>query len=279
MEDIQQNTKSFQNQVSPIHKKFLELKSKDKFAFMPFLMAGDPSLEKTSHILLELQKKGADIIELGIPHSDPLADGPVIQLAASKAIKSGTSIEKVFDMLRGLKDKLHTPVVIFTYCNPLLSFGFERFCKEAQLVNVCGLVIPDLPLEEADIFSEVAKSYFIDLVLLVAPTTPRERMIKISQKSRGFLYLVSVTGVTGERELIEDRVQRLLYELKEITSIPIVVGFGISSPKHVLKVRSWGANGVIVGSALVKRITNIEESKVVNEAGRLCEEFNQAAKQ
>ena len=233
---------------------------------MPFLMAGDPSLETTSEILLKLQDNGADIIELGIPYSDPLADGPVIQLAASRALSSGTSLSRVLEMLSDLRNKLSIPIVLFSYCNPILKIGFEIFCEEASNAGASGLVIPDLPLEEAEKFSPIALAKGLDLILLVAPTTPEDRMKKILYNSKGFTYLVSVTGVTGERTLLDDRVKTLINEIKEYSSSPVAVGFGISTPKHISQVSSWGADGAIVGSALVNRIANAASGCEVQES-------------
>ena len=263
--------------LSKINEKFLELKKMKKLALMPFIMAGDPNIETTSNILLKLQEKGADIIELGIPYSDPLADGPIIQLSASRALKSGTTTTKVFQLLESLKGELHIPIIIFTYFNPILSYGFNDFCKLASKAGVSGLIIPDLPLEEASKFSKVISTYSIDLILLVAPTTPLERMKKISSNTRGFTYLVSVTGVTGERNQMENRVEDLISKLKEISNIPIAVGFGISTPEHVNKVRKWGAEGVIIGSAFVKRISSSNKKEVVAKVGNFCEEMRKSA--
>ena len=264
---------------SKISEKFLELKKSKKLALMPFIMAGDPNIEKTSEILLKLQDKGADLVELGIPYSDPLADGPIIQFSASKALKSGTTAIKVIQLLESLKKKLHIPVIIFTYFNPILNFGLENFCELASKAGVAGLIIPDLPLEEASKFSKIISSYFIDLILLVAPTTPFERMKRISNNTKGFTYLVSVTGVTGERNNMGKRVESLINKLKEISTNPVAVGFGISSPEHVNKVRKWGADGVIIGSAFVKRISNCNEIEVVNQIGDFCQEMRKAADQ
>ena len=262
---------------SKIQKKFDTLKKESKLALMPFIMAGDPNIEITSEILLKLQEKGADLIELGIPYSDPLADGPIIQLSAARALNSGTTLIKVIKLLDSLKNKLQIPLILFTYFNPLLRFGFEKFCKQASSVGVSGLIIPDLPLEEAYKFSKIVSNYSMDLILLVAPTTPFERMKIISNNTRGFTYLVSVTGVTGERNKMENRVQNLISKLKEISTSPVAVGFGISSPEHVNKVRKWGADGVIIGSAFIKRISTSTENDVVKKIGKYCEEMRFAA--
>jgi len=264
---------------SRVDKKFYELKNNKKIALMPFIMAGDPNIEKTSEILLKLQENGADLIELGIPYSDPLADGPIIQLSASRALKSGTTPKKVINLLESLKGKLNIPIILFTYLNPLLCFGFEHFCELASNAGVSGLIIPDLPLEEAYKFSKIVSNHSMDLVLLVAPTTPFERMKKISNHTKGFTYLVSVTGVTGERNKMESRVENLIAKLKEINNNPIAVGFGISTPEHVNKVREWGADGVIIGSAFVKRISSSSEKDVVNNVGKFCNDMRLAADQ
>jgi len=265
--------------LSKVDEMFCELKNKKKFALMPFIMAGDPNIEITSEILLKLQENGADLIELGIPYSDPLADGPVIQVAASRALKSGTTLRKVITLLGSLKGKLNIPIILFSYLNPLLSFGFEKFCEMASNAGVSGLIVPDLPLEEAYKFSKLVSSHSMDLILLVAPTTPFERMKQISDHTKGFTYLVSVTGVTGERSKMENRVENLIAKLKDVNSNPIAVGFGISTPEHVNKVRDWGADGVIIGSAFVKRISSSSEKDVVDHVGEFCKEMRLAADQ
>ena len=263
--------------LSIIKNRFNELKERGRFALMPFLMAGDPNLEITSKILLKVQEKGADLSELGIPYSDPLADGPIIQLSASNALNSGTTLTKVLELLGNLKGKLNIPVILFTYFNPILIYGFNKFCKIASEVGASGIIIPDLPLEETSEYSKIASDFNLDLILLVAPTTPIDRMRLITQRTNGFSYLVSVTGVTGERNNLENRVENLINKLKEISTKPIAVGFGISSPEHVKQVRKWGADGAIIGSAFVKRIAENDQNNVVNEVGTFCEKMRLAA--
>tara|TARA_B100000609_G_C17199839_1_gene427445 strand:+ start:92 stop:934 length:843 start_codon:yes stop_codon:yes gene_type:complete len=265
--------------LSKVDEKFYELKNKKKLALMPFIMAGDPNIEITSEILLKLQENGADLIELGIPYSDPLADGPVIQVAASRALKSGTTPRKVITLLESLKGKLNIPIILFSYLNPLLCFGFEQFCVMASNAGVSGMIIPDLPLEEALKFSQIVSNHSMDLILLVAPTTPIERMKKISSHTKGFTYLVSVTGVTGERNKMGHRVENLIAKLKDLNTNPIAVGFGISTPEHVNKVHEWGADGVIIGSAFVKRISSSSEKDVIDHVGDFCKEMRLAADQ
>ncbi|MCX5951586.1 MAG: tryptophan synthase subunit alpha [Cyanobacteria bacterium] len=261
--------------TTAIQRRFAELGAQGRCALMPFLMAGDPSLEITAEALLALQRGGADLIELGIPYSDPLADGPVIQAAAARALAAGTTPTRVLDLLASLRGPLQIPVVLFTYSNPLLNRGMERFCQEAAAAGAAGLVVPDLPLEEAETLSPLAAAHGLDLVLLVAPTTPAERMARIHASSRGFTYLVSVTGVTGIRTNLEARVEPLVAQLKAQGELPVAVGFGISGPDQAAEVRRWGADGAIVGSALVRRMAEAAAagSSVAEAAEGFCREL------
>jgi tryptophan synthase alpha chain len=258
-----------------IQRRFADLGAQGRCALMPFLMAGDPSLQITAEALLALQRGGADLIELGIPYSDPLADGPVIQQAASRALAAGTTPSRVLDLLASLRGQLQIPVVLFTYSNPLLNRGMERFCQEAAAAGAAGLVVPDLPLEEAETLSPLAAAHGLDLVLLVAPTTPPERLARIHASSCGFTYLVSVTGVTGVRTNLEARVEPLVAQLKAQGGVPVAVGFGISGPEQAAEVRRWGADGAIVGSALVRRMAeaNAAGTSVAEAAERFCRQL------
>ena len=264
--------------LTPIQQRFEALQGSGRCALMPFLMAGDPDLATTGETLLALQEAGADLIELGIPYSDPLADGPVIQAAASRALAAGTTPARVFELLAGLRGRLNVPVVLFTYSNPLLNRGMEAFCDAAARAGAAGLVVPDLPLEEAEKLSTIAAARGLDLVLLVAPTTPAGRMQRIHAASRGFTYLVSVTGVTGERSALQTRVGGLVQQLKARGGTPVAVGFGISGPAQARQVRDWGADGAIVGSALVKRMAEARSQgrQVSEEARSFCAELRRA---
>ena len=263
---------------TPIQQRFGQLQQQGRCALMPFLMAGDPDLSNTRAALLSLEAAGADMIELGIPYSDPLADGPVIQAAASRALESGTTPGRVLEMLTSLKGELRIPVILFTYSNPLLNRGMEAFCRDAAAAGAAGLVVPDLPLEEAEKLSAIASSQGLDLVLLVAPTTPAERMGRIAAASRGFTYLVSVTGVTGVRTNLESRVANLVQQLKAMGPTPVAVGFGISGPEQARQVRDWGADGAIVGSALVKVMAQAysQQGDIAAAAGQFCTELRSA---
>ena len=266
--------------ATPIQQRFSDLHQQGRCALMPFLMAGDPDLATTRATLLALQAHGADMVELGIPYSDPLADGPVIQAAASRALAAATTPAKVLEMLTSLKGELTMPVVLFTYSNPLLNRGMDTFCRDAAAAGAAGLVVPDLPLEEGEKLSQIAASHGLDLVLLVAPTTPAERMARIHAASRGFTYLVSVTGVTGVRTNLDTRVGNLVGQLKGQGTTPVAVGFGISGPEQARQVRDWGADGAIVGSALVKVMAAAHASggnpdAVASAAGHFCAELRQ----
>lgn len=265
-------------QRTPIQQRFSQLQAEGRCALMPFLMAGDPDLERTRAVLLALQAAGADMIELGIPYSDPLADGPVIQAAASRALASATTPGNVLEMLGSLRGELTIPVILFTYSNPLLNRGMEAFCRAAAAAGAAGLVVPDLPLEEAEKLSAIAAAEGLDLVLLVAPTTPADRMGRIAAASRGFTYLVSVTGVTGVRTSIETRVEGLVQQLKGMGPTPVAVGFGIAGPEQARQVRDWGADGAIVGSALVKVMAEActRQQDVAAAAGAFCTELRRA---
>jgi tryptophan synthase alpha chain len=223
-------------------------------AFIPFLVAGDPNLETTVAAIQELDTIGADVIELGVPYSDPLADGPTIQAAATRALKNGVILDKVLDVIRKVSPSITAPIVMFTYFNPIMARGLEKFCEQASSAGASGLLVPDIPLEETSEIRKVASSYGLDLVLLSTPTTPIPRMQQIAENSMGFVYLVSLTGVTGMRGSTESRVEGLIQNLKEKTDKSIAVGFGVSGPQQAKQIKDWGADGVIVGSALVKAL-------------------------
>lgn len=235
-----------------ISETFANLKKRGKVALVPYITAGDPDLLTTAKALEVLDSCGADIIELGVPYSDLLADGPVIQAAATRALQKGTNFDAVISMLREVIPQLKAPLVLFSYYNPILKRGPESFMHTIKSVGVRGLVVPDVPLEETTNLRRLTAANKIELVLLTTPTTPTERMKLIVEASEGFIYLVSITGVTGARASIESRVEFLLQEIKKATTKPVAVGFGISKPEHVAQIAQWGADGVIVGSAMVK---------------------------
>nr|XP_009784855.1 PREDICTED: tryptophan synthase alpha chain-like isoform X2 [Nicotiana sylvestris] len=231
---------------------FTRLRKQGKVALIPYITAGDPDMSTTAEALKVLDRCGSDIIELGVPYSDPLADGPVIQAAATRSLSRGTNFPKVLSMLKDVVPQLSCPIALFTYYNPILKRGTEKFMATVRDAGVHGLVVPDVPLEETETLRKEAARHNIELVLLTTPTTPTVRMKAITEASEGFVYLVSSIGVTGARESVSSKVQSLLIDIKEATSKPVAVGFGISKPEHVKQVAGWGADGVIVGSAMVR---------------------------
>jgi tryptophan synthase alpha chain len=240
--------------MSSVSERFDYLRDRAQPALIPFITAGDPDLETTAEALRVLDRSGADLIELGVPYSDPLADGPVIQAAATRALQQGTRLDQVLNLVQQVSPELQAPIILFTYYNPILNRGIESFLQQISDVGVRGLVVPDLPLEEAESLLQPAARYGIEVTLLVAPTSSRERITAIAHKSQGFIYLVSTTGVTGMRNQLQARVKDLLLDLRTATDKPIGVGFGISQPEHARQVIDWGADAAIVGSAFVKRL-------------------------
>ncbi|PIA31575.1 hypothetical protein AQUCO_04900105v1 [Aquilegia coerulea] len=231
---------------------FTKLREQGKVALIPYITAGDPNLSTTAEALKVLDSCGSDIIELGVPYSDPLADGPVIQAASTRALANGTNLESIISMLKEVIPQISCPVSLFTYYNLILKRGIGNFMATLNDAGVHGLVVPDVPLEETETLREEAAKNNIEIVLLTTPTTPTERMKPIVEAAEGFVYLVSSVGVTGARTSISSRVQSLLKDIKEVTSKPVAVGFGVSKPEHVQQIAGWGADGVIVGSAMVK---------------------------
>ncbi|RQD77749.1 MAG: tryptophan synthase subunit alpha [Candidatus Syntrophonatronum acetioxidans] len=260
-----------------IKEKFETLKKKGEKALIPFIMAGDPDLETTEKLVLEMEKRGADIIELGLPFSDPLADGPVIQQSSQRALEKGTRTPHVFELVKRLREKTDIPLVILTYYNPLFSYGQEIFVKGAALAGVDGLVIPDLPLEERDELEEITRERGLDLICFLAPTSSQERIKKTARRAQGFIYCVSLTGVTGVREDFSTSAEKLIKNIRQHTFLPLALGFGISTPHQAGKAARY-ADGVIVGSALMKIIAQHGENRdmLVKEVGEFVGSLKRA---
>eukprot|EP00270_Netrium_digitus_P000509 TRINITY_DN1055_c0_g1_i2.p1 TRINITY_DN1055_c0_g1~~TRINITY_DN1055_c0_g1_i2.p1 ORF type:complete len:382 (+),score=70.86 TRINITY_DN1055_c0_g1_i2:2-1147(+) len=262
-----------QTKASTLADTFAALREQGKVALIPFIMAGDPALEATEEVLVKLDECGADIIELGVPYSDPLADGPVIHAAATRALQKGTDLSAVLSMLKRVSGRISVPVVLFTYFNPIMKKGLATFMATVREAGATGLVVPDVPLEETGELRRLATANGLELVLLTTPTTPRVRMAAIAEASQGFLYLVSLTGVTGARAKVEGRVETLLQQIKQETKKPVAVGFGISTPEQAVQVAQWGADGIIIGSALVRLMgeKSTESSKSSSSASQIDE--------
>lgn len=259
-----------------ISDRFKSLRERGECALIPFITAGDPDLETTAKALMVLDAAGAAMIELGVPYSDPLADGPTIQAAATRALQKGTKLEQVLEIVERVSPSLRSPIILFIYYNPILYRGIEPFLQKLASVGVAGLVVPDLPLEEAAHLLSLAAKYKIEVILLVAPTSSTQRIEAIARQSQGFIYLVSVTGVTGIRSGLDARVKNLLQQLRRITDKPIGVGFGISQPEHARQVKEWGSDAVIVGSAFVKRLAEDTPERGLEAIAEFCHSLKTA---
>lgn len=251
------------------------ISSTKKPALIPFVMSGHPSLELTKDILYAFQDKKVAAVELGIPFSDPLADGPVIQIAAKEALDNGVNIDKIFNLLEELKTDYKTPIILFSYYNPIMVYGVEKFIKRAKECNVAGFIIPDLPYEEALDINKNAKDVGIDHIMLIAPTSSEERIKKISAISSGFIYMVSSTGVTGVRDSFSEVLGETIKEIRKHTDTPIAVGFGISKSEHINSLKNMDVQGAIVGSAVVKIIQEYKDDKntLLNKLGQYIDQL------
>ncbi|MCI0455067.1 MAG: tryptophan synthase subunit alpha [Candidatus Dadabacteria bacterium] len=239
--------------MTRIHDKFKELKERGKAALVTYITAGDPSLETTTKIVFELEQSGADIIELGVPFSDPMADGPTIQLSSERALKNGMTLRGVLDILRKIRKKSEIPVIIFGYYNPFFSYGLKKFAEDARDAGADGVLVVDLPPEEAEEFKIHTDKVGLDLVFLLAPTSTSERIRLVSERAKGFIYLVSVTGVTGERPAMDYSLEHIVREIKNHTRLPVGIGFGVSTQDQAQMIANF-ADAVIVGSALIRII-------------------------
>lgn len=230
-------------------------------AFVPYIMAGDGGFEKTREAILYLQDQGATAIEIGIPFSDPVADGPVIEAAGIRALKEGANLRNILALLQLLKPDVTIPLVIMTYLNPIIRYGIENFVKDAEAANVKGLIIPDMPLEESELIIDYTADTDISLIQLVSLTSPKERIAKITAKGEGFIYAVTVNGTTGEKKEFGSSLQQHLKELKEISPIPVLAGFGISNYEAAVAMGKE-IDGVIVGSTIVDALHRGDEQTI-----------------
>ena len=244
--------------TSKLDRTFAQLRQKGEKALIAYVMAGDPSLKDTEQLVVELERAGADIIELGVPFSDPIADGPVIQQAAERALRSGTSLRAILSMIAGLREKTQIPLVLMAYYNSIHSFGPERFCHESVQAGIDGLILPDMPPDEAGPLKRPAAAAGLPLIFLLAPTSTAERRTFVARQSQGFVYYVSLTGITGAKLVNLADVGKNVEKIRKVTDVPIAVGFGVATPEDAAKVAAV-ADGVIVGSAIVKQIAAYRE--------------------
>ena len=246
-----------------ISRRFAGLRASGELGLVAYIAAGDPSLDATLKFVLSLAEAGADVIELGVPFSDPLADGPTIQRASERALKSGTTLGGVIDLVRRIRQSSQVPLVLFSYYNPILQMGLEKFARAASEAGADGVLATDLAPEESAEYRRILAAHHLDTIFLGAPTSTDERLAKIAGVSSGFLYLISRTGVTGAKDTLPDDLPALIRRARAVTQLPIAVGFGISLPGHV-SVLGGLADAAVVGSALV---SEIENAKSVEAAG------------
>ena len=239
--------------TSRLDRTFARLRQRGEKALIAYVMAGDPSLQDTEQLVVALEQAGADIIELGVPFSDPIADGPVIQQAAERALRSGTSLRTILPMVTRLRARTQIPLVLMAYYNNIHAFGAERFCHEAAQAGVDGLIMPDMPPDEAGPLKGPAAAAGLQLIFLLAPTSTAKRRAFVARQSQGFIYYVSLTGITGAKLLNMADVGKNVEKIRKVTHVPVAVGFGVASPEDAAKVAAI-ADGVIVGSAIVKQI-------------------------
>jgi tryptophan synthase alpha chain len=236
-----------------IKKKFAALRAKNEKALIVYLTAGDPSLSITKQLIFALEKAGVDILEIGVPFSDPTADGPVIQEASQRALKAGTTLEVVLDLVAEVRKVSEIPIVLFGYFNPIFAYGVKQFSQAAHMAGVDGVLVVDLPYEEAKELRIFTDTVGIDFISLIAPTTDAKRLCKIAADASGFLYYISITGITGTAAPKIDNIKREVEKIRKITNLPIAVGFGISKPQQAHEIGCF-ADGVVIGSAVVRLI-------------------------
>jgi tryptophan synthase alpha chain len=239
--------------MTRIGERFAELRRRGEKGLIIYITAGDPDLATTRRLVLELEKAGTDLIELGVPFTEMLADGPTVQAAAHRALASGTTLEMIYDTVRDLRRETQIPILLMTYFNPLFRRGLDRVAAEARSAGVDGFLVTDLPPEEAEEWCQVARSHDLDTVFLLAPTSTEARIRSAGRLSTGFVYCASRTGVTGVREQLPAELHDLLQRIRRETDQPIAVGFGISRPEHVRQVTEW-ADAAVIGSAVVDLI-------------------------
>lgn len=239
--------------MNRIAARFAELKQRNEAALIPFLTAGDPDVAATEQLLLALAEAGADLIELGMPFSDPMADGPTIQASSLRALQGGMTLRGTLDLVARVRQRTQVPLVLMGYFNPVFRYGIEAFARDAAAAGVDGLLLVDLPPEQAEEVAAPLRAAGIDRITLLAPTTPPERMARLAAQGEGFLYYVSMTGVTGTRQVDPTEIEATVGELRQLSSVPVAVGFGVSTPADAAAIARL-ADAVVVGSALVRVI-------------------------
>src|SRR5713226_1197849 len=259
--------------MSRITEAFAELKQEGKRGFIPFITAGDPDLDTTRELIVELDRVGATVIEVGVPFSDPMADGPVIQRASERALRHRFGLTEILQTVSEARSQTDVPIVLFSYFNPLLQFGIEKLAREGKAAGVDGILVTDLAPEEAGKFSSVLRAKDLDMIFLVAPTSTEERLKMVAERASGFIYAVSRTGVTGAREEMSAEAEALVKRVRQLSDLPVAVGFGISKPEHIVDVWRF-ADAAVVGSAIVREIEQAQSpAEAVSRVGRFAREL------
>ena len=262
--------------MSRIGQRFSALRAKGEKALICYLTAGDPDLDKTREIILGLEAAGVDIIEIGVPFSDPTADGPIIQAASQRALRNGATLAGILTMIESLRKTSEIPIVLFGYYNPILSYGTERFAARAKQAGVDGILIVDLPFEEAAELRQYTDPQGIDFISLIAPTTSTDRVKQIAAHATGFLYYISITGVTGTAKPQIEEVKKDVQRIRKVTTLLLAIGFGISTPHQAKEIAPY-ADGIVVGSAVVKMIAeNSQRSDLVAVVSQYAREMKKA---
>jgi len=261
--------------VSAISEAFRTLRNEGRKGVIPYITAGYPSLEATHELLVILAEAGATAIEVGVPFSDPMADGPVIQRACEAALKRGVRLHDVLAVTREAQKKTGVPLVLFSYLNPLLQYGLEKLVRDAAASGIAGVLVTDIPADGATRFAALLRQNNMDLISLIAPTSSDERLRRIAATAGGFLYAISRNGVTGTREEMSGDARELVRRTRQFTDMPVAVGFGISTPQHALEAWEF-ADAVIVGSAIVREIEEAGEAKAAHRAAALVRRFVEA---
>lgn len=260
---------------SRIHSRFSQLHKQGAKALVTFITAGDPDLATTATLLPRMAEAGADIIELGIPFSDPMADGPTIQRASERALAGGVTLEAVMAMVSAIRDQVSAPIVLMGYSNPIYSYGWQRFAEDAVKAGIDGLLLVDLPPEEAGELLPAAKAAGLEIIFLLTPTSDDTRIKQVSRYGSGFLYYVTVTGVTGARQSVSNSLEDELKTVRNTIKLPVVAGFGISTPEQAAQVATT-ADGVVVGSAIVKLFEQYQGEQLQTEVTRLIRSLKNA---
>ena len=256
-----------------IAERFRALRARRRCALVPFVTAGDPDLATTEALVLAIAAAGADAIEIGVPFSDPIAEGPTIQRSSERALRSRTSLRRVLELVKGLRPRVEVPIVLMGYANPILAMGEARFAEAAGAVGVDGTIAVDMPPEESVELRRALVAHGVDPILLAAPTTRPERLAMLARATRGFLYYVSLTGVTGARSELSAGIEEQVRRVRAVSDVPVCVGFGVSRPEHARELAAF-ADGVVVGSALVDRIARApSRDAAVDAAARFVEEL------